>query len=122
MGRIMTLAIGDKIAQMRESGLGCALIAKEFGISKGSVDWYCLTNGIDPPKPRTLKPVPSSAIAYERGAGKVRRFTSIEDEYLLVLEQQGLSYTKIARQLGRPRSSVIGRLATLARHDARMGL
>ncbi|WP_408586553.1 hypothetical protein [Novosphingobium sp.] len=43
-----------------------------------------------------------------------RRFTATEDEKLLQLEARGLNYTAIARELGRPLTSVRIRLMTLA--------
>jgi hypothetical protein len=49
----------------------------------------------------------------------VRRFTAEEDALLLQMEANGARYCEMCRALGRRHNSIIGRLATLARRDAR---
>ena len=53
-----------------------------------------------------------------RGGHVVRRFTAFEDAEILRLAAEGVSRNRIAKQLGRRHNSIIGRLMTLARHDA----
>lgn len=111
---------GEIIAEMRERGRSFDAIAKRIGCSFGSVSWYCLKNGIDPPKPRALRPdayVKHPVV--KRGAHEVRLFTPEEDEQLIALERQGLRKSAIARALKRRPNSVAGRLMTLARREER---
>lgn len=109
----------EQLAELREGkGWTYKRIAEAMGKSEGWVSWYCLVNGIE--KPGT--PVPSRVrpgSVEHRGKHLIRRFAPEEDNRLLALEAEGLSYSQIARAVGRHRNSVLGRLATLARQEAR---
>jgi hypothetical protein len=56
---------------------------------------------------------------HERSGHLVRRFTEAEDEQILVLKERGLTNAAIGRRLKRAPHSILGRLMTLARQDAR---
>ena len=73
---------------------------------------------IEAPNGATRKARIGPAIV-RRGDHIVRRFTEKEDALLLELEAQNLNYSEIARRLDRRRNSIVGRLATLARREAR---
>lgn len=107
----------ERAIAMRERGLGCDLIGKEFGVSGGAIRWRFLMLGVEPPKPARLKP--GGPTVMQRGDHLVRRFTDEEDKRLLELEAEGLNNTQIGRALGRKPNSVKGRLMTLARYAAR---
>ena len=55
-----------------------------------------------------------------RGGHIIRRFTVEEHEQLVALDLTGARICDIARKLGRRPNSIIGRLMTLARRDARL--
>ena len=57
--------------------------------------------------------------SFERSGHEVRRFTVEEDELLLDLKSKGLTNAAIGRRLNRAAHTVLGRLMTLARQDAR---
>ncbi len=103
---------------LRERGLTYSQIARKTGMSKSAVDWYCLKLGAEPPH---LAPPPRNVgmMIVQRGGHLVRRFTDAEDAILLRMEAEGHRLSDIARQVGRRRNSVLGRLMTLARRDAR---
>jgi hypothetical protein len=107
---------------MRERGMSCAAIARILRVSEGLISWHCLVQGADPPGSRPLNAVARGPQVMRRGNHHVRRFTPAEDERLLALERDGLKLDVIAKRLGRPRNSVLGRLYTLARHEARAEL
>ena len=111
----------DRIAELREGrGYSCARIARMIGVSRSAVAWHCLINGIESPRNKwaSTEPNPGPLVVMRNGH-QVRRFTPAEDALLLQLEAQGLNYSVIGRRLGRPRNSIVGHLATLARRDAR---
>ena len=105
------------IVERRESGVSLAEIARELKISRGSVEYQCLKLGADPPVPYKLPDL--EPIAYERSGHTVRRFSPEEDAKLLALTGSGMRLAAVARELGRGRNSVIGRLMTLARRQER---
>lgn len=110
----------DRIADLRERRLTEAAIAAKIGCSLGSVSWALLKLGIDINADRPLPPVPTAPVVAQRGDHVVRRFTQAEDEQLLALEADGLSVYAISQRLGRRNNSVLGRLRTLARREARL--
>lgn len=116
----LTAADRERIATMREAGSSCGVIAAAIGCSVSSVSWQCLRLGAEPPNPRALKDVPATPKAVRRGDHMVRRFTVDEDAQILTMEAEGLATVEIARRLGRPPNSVLGRIMTLARREARM--
>ena len=109
----------DTIAELRGvKGWGYERIGQHIGMSGNAVSWYCLVNFIERPGPPP--PVHSvGPMVVRRGNHDVRRFTADEDTRLLALEAQGLGYSEIGRHMGRKPNSIRGRLATLARRDAR---
>lgn len=109
----------ERIADLREKRWNIPSIAAEIGCSEGSVSWTLLIQGVDIHEDRPLPPVPTEPVIYSRTGYAVRRFTQAEDDQLLALEAQGLNLHRIAIALGRKRNAIVGRLATLARRDAR---
>lgn len=121
--RILSDAQLIELAELREQGWTQARIARHFTdagtpISEGIVHWWALQMGADlPPERRHAQRPPERP--YQRGSVIVRPFTPEEDAILIRLEQQGVGYMDIARRLDRRRNSIVGRLMTLARRDAR---
>lgn len=109
----------DRMIHLRERRWSAARIAAAIGCSEGTVSWYFLIQGVDIHSDRPLPPIPTEPVVCFRGDYSVRRFTAAEDAELLRLEATGINPHQIALALGRKRNSVIGRLATLARRDAR---
>lgn len=109
----------DRIAQLRERGLSAEAISRKVKCSAGSVDWALLKLGVDIHADKALPPVPTEEVLQRRGDHLVRRFTQAEDARLLELERSGLNTHRIAKTLSRRTNSVIGRLRTLARREAR---
>ena len=118
----------DQLAEafeMRERGLSAERIARTFRargipVSAGSISWACLVNGADLPvaRRRPQNALPPGMVV-QRCGHSVRYFTDEEDQRLLALEARGENCSQIARQLGRKPNSIRGRLATLARRQAR---
>lgn len=116
---VVTPEVGEKIAELREAGRSVGFIARRLGVSHGAVSWYCLRQGVEPPKPRRLDPVPVQPVVNKRGNHVVRKFTQAEDALLVKLDMQGFRPSIIAKMMGRRSNSIAGRLASLARRDAR---
>lgn len=117
----ITQATLDRIAELREADATYEAIGAAVGLSASHVNSICLKRGFE-------RSVPSAELLWtdirgpavtRRGNHEVRRFTEQEDAELLALEAEGLSYTAIARRLGRARTSIENRLITLARREAR---
>jgi len=111
----------DLAVEMRERGRSCRQIALRLGVHVSTISWRMLVLGIDPPKVRRLDPVPVGPTSVLRNGTPVRRFTRDEDQRLLALVDQGLSRAQVAKHLGRQRNSVVARLLTLQRRQARQG-
>jgi hypothetical protein len=110
----------EAIAEMRgEQGLSYNSIAQTLGLSVGAVSWWCLVSAIEKPgiPPRPVSRGPMEVV---RGGFVVRRFTADEDAVLLSMEASGANYGAISKGMKRNRSSIVGRLATLARRDERL--
>lgn len=108
-----------RLAELREGkGWSYKRIAEAMGKSEGWVSWYCLVHAIEKPGTPARSTVKPGSVE-RRGDHLIRRFSEDEDARLLELEAQGLNYSRIARSVGRHRNSVLGRLATLARREAR---
>lgn len=105
----------DEIADLIEAGHTVRDIANRFDASVGAVAWQILRLGVVGPRSKRGGAQPRS---YVRAGRTVRSFTEEEDRLIIDLEAEGLSVVQIAKRLGRRHNSVIGRLATLARHDA----
>lgn len=111
------------ITLREERKWSAARIARRLKCSEGSVNWLFLNRGIEvagdtPPRPA---PVPVEPVIQRRGNHQVRRYTQAEDEVLIGLRIKGLNCSDIGRSLDPPRkpNSVLGRLLTLARREAR---
>ena len=107
-------------AELRETGMSCAAIAKRLGMSVGSVSWHCLRLGADSPNTTGNTSKPTGPMEVTRGDHVVRRFTESEDARLIEMERAGWRICDMAQALGRKPNSVRGRLMTLARHEARL--
>lgn len=94
-------------------------IARLVGCSEGSVGWAQLKLGVDRHPTKPLPPVPTEPVVMRRGGHVIRRFTQADDKQLLDLEAKGLNPHRIAKAMGRRHNSIVGRLRTLARRDAR---
>lgn len=119
MGRppLLSGAQLDEMADLREQGWSYSRIAAHFTqggtrVSAGAIGWQCLRLGIDLP-PEKRSPIGKPCL------GRGRSFTPDEDARLLAQEATGARICEMARALGRGSNSVIGRLATLARIQAR---
>lgn len=123
--RILTDTQIDLACEMRERGLSCQQISHYFNsqgvtVSAGSISWACLTRGADLPPDRRKPSRPSQKTStYSRNGHVIRTFSTSEDTLLRVLDLQGFRVSVISRRMGRKPNSIRGRLATLARHDAR---
>ncbi len=118
MGRPSQIDI-TKLAHLREEKwLSYGQISRMMGVSIGAISWQCLMHGIEHPSKVTRLRKPSGGLEHRNGY-VIRRFTAEEDAELLRLAMAGVRTSEIARKLGRKGNSVRGRLATLARHDAR---
>lgn len=116
MGKLSEQQIVE-IAEKRELGWSYNRIAKHFGVSTGAVHYQCLRQGAVSPNatPPRLQHTP---VTIRSTSGRVqRRFTVEEDAKLLALSLENRSMTDIARQMGRPNTSVRIRLMTLALHQ-----
>lgn len=116
----LSAAQREQIADLRGvKGWTFGKIAERLGISEGSAQWLCLREGIEKPgRLPEFRPW-SGPREIKRGNHVVRRFAPEEDKRLLSLEASGLSMNEIGRRLGRRHNTIVGRLATLARHDER---
>lgn len=102
--------------------MSCQAIASKLNLHHGAVSWHLLKLGIEKGghPPSNYRPRRSEECTFTRNGVLVRGFTEHEDNTLLELEAQGLTYTEMARRLGRKQNSVRGRLYTLARRDERL--
>ncbi|MBL4641576.1 MAG: hypothetical protein JKX86_07115 [Verrucomicrobiales bacterium] len=121
--RILSDAQIDEMCALREKGWGTRRIAEHFTnagtpISEGSVSWQCLVNGADAP-PRLRGKSAQASAPYRRNGHLVRPYSADDDALLRILDMQGCPVAVIARRLARKPNSIRGRLATLARQDAR---
>lgn len=109
----------EAFALREERGWSYERIGRRLGVSAGAVSWHRLINGVERPgePPATRDTVPASGVA--RGNHIVRGFTPDEDAILLSMTLGGRSNSEIGRTLHRRANSIRGRLATLARRDAR---
>lgn len=107
----------DRLIQLREAGRGYRTIAAELGVSAGAVHYQCLKLGVTSPR-QTGRRTDASARTYTGRDGRTfRPFTADEDQRMTELSIAGAKMDAIARQLGRPRTSVRIRLMTLAMHE-----
>lgn len=110
---------------MRERGWSATRISRWFGargvsVSASAINDTCLTNGADLPASLRVphrRPPPGTAIM--RAGRVLRTFSLAEDRRLRALEAEGLTMSEIARAMDRKPNSIRGRLARLARYDAR---
>ncbi len=107
-----------EMAALREAGQSQRVIAKLFGCSFGLVYWTCLRLGADAPDSHKLVTRDNPPLA-RRGTHIVRGYTAEEDAIILDLEARGETSGAMGRRLGRTRNSIMARLLTLARRDAR---
>ena len=123
--RALTDEQRDLACTLREQGWSCERIAHHFRsrgtrVHRSSIAWLCLIEGADLPIARRKQQcAPPPGIITRRGNHSFRTFTPEEDARLLALEAEGKNYSVIGRALGRKPNSIRGRLATLARRDAR---
>lgn len=94
-----------------------ARLPQILGMTPGAVDYHCLRRGAEIPKPNRSPMFKKRE--ERRGNHVVRRFTADEDAMILRMELEGRGVCEIARRLGRPHNSIIGRMMTLARQEER---
>lgn len=109
----------DQAAELRERGLSSGEIARKLDMTVGSVNWHCLRLGADAPDGHRGRIGAYGPQVMRRGNHQVRRFTPEEDRKIIEMELSGATIAEICRALGRKHNSIIGRLMTLARHEAR---
>jgi transposase-like protein len=117
--RNLTEAEKAYAAQEREKGRTLESIADEIGCSRGSIEWYCLLVGADTPRPRSTRETPKEPRVIMRKGRPMRFFTEEEDRQIIAMSIDGKTDTEIGRAIGRRSHSIRGRLATLARREAR---
>jgi hypothetical protein len=113
----------QEMCALREKGWGIQRIADHFtangtAISFGAISWQCLRAGADT-LPQFYGATRQAGTAYRRNGRVVRPFTPDEDDLIRKLDMQGVDLTTVAQRLNRQRQSVLARLATLARREAR---
>ena len=114
----------DALVELREvRGWSYPRIADRLGAHRSSIYWWCLKLGLEAPEKiraaRSKRLVIGPAVCTRSDGRVIRRFTPEEDARILALEAEGLSCVEIARELGRERTSVVGRVLTLARREER---
>jgi len=110
----------NRLAELREErGWSVARIAAELGISPGAVSWQCLRHGIEPRVGSSASRSYAPGRTYVRGGHQIRAFSAEEDALLQQMALDGASNSEIGRRLGRNPNSIMGRLMTLARREAR---
>lgn len=111
--RLTEEQISDLI-ERREKGWGHDRLAERYGVTPGAIHYQCLKHGAVSPHQR-LRATPTQPGQRVGRDGRVQRlFTADEDARLLALEAEGLTYSEIARRIGRPNTSTRIRLMTLA--------
>jgi hypothetical protein len=125
MGRSRILTDGQiaEMSALRERGWSCARIAEHFAakgtrVSQGAVAWQCLRAGADAPLRLRGRSHPA-AQPYMRNGRQVRPYTASDDVKLLEMEAAGSTLAAMSKALGRKNNSILGRLMTLARQQAR---
>lgn len=114
-----------EVCQLREAGwslkrISLAMATRGINVSPGSIAWACLRNGADlPARRRQTHSFTERTMVVKRGDHLVRRYTAEEDRQILEMEAAGASVASIGRRLGRKHNSILGRLAALARRQAR---
>lgn len=109
-----------KALELRLKGLSYGQIEMRTGMKASAVAWYCLFERVELPNGDIAAPRPALPMRYTRNGNIVRRFTAEEDIVVMRMTIEGKSAGSIARHLNRPRTSVKGRIATLARKSSRM--
>ena len=111
----------DEIVRLRERGHSYEWIGGKLGCSGANVSWHCCRLAVEPPKPSRTSwdAIKGPAFYVSRTGVTVRRFTPEEDQVLLTMRSNGARVCDIAQRLGRGGNSIIGRLNTLARREAR---
>jgi len=116
----LTPEMKARLLRLREEGgLSYNEIARQLGVSSSTVEHHCLWSCAEKPgRPMLSRVVPGMVI--HRSDGRViRRFTDAEDAEILRRAATGERPSRIARAIGRRPGSVITRLYTLARQQAR---
>ena len=110
----------EKIRRMivlRERGWGYRAIAADLGVSEGAIHYQCLKHGAISPRQTGARDAAAARTYVGRDGRTFRPFTADEDRRMTELSIAGQNNDQIARQLGRPRTSVRIRLLTLAMHE-----
>lgn len=116
----ITQAQKEEIFTLRsERGWSLKRISEKVGISTGAISWHCLMAGVERYDGRLGYPPSTTGRNYTRNGRQVRAYTPEEDQKIIDLDRQGLSYCAIAKKIGRRHNSVQGRMATLARQEER---
>lgn len=115
MTRKITPSQSVEIAELREQGWSQGRLARKFGVSDGAIYYHCLKQGAVSPKTwGRQNHRPGETV----GTIKLqRRFSADEDARIQALSRQGLHSNAIAREIGRPKTSVRMRLMALAWHE-----
>lgn len=119
-----------ELEQRRSQGQSLGQLVRFLGrhgvtISESALSWQLLRNGIDLPKRRHQAARFQPGVTYTRPDGTIcRTYTPEEDKIIRHFGAKGWRQSRITRALKRcgyerKPHSVLGRLMTLARHDAR---
>lgn len=111
-GRVTKAQQTEIVFLKEELGLPHWRIAKRLGVSPSAVGYWVATLCLVAPGEKIAVPVLSDCV---RGGRPVRRFSPEEDALILRRVEEGARMADIARELGRLRSSVDGRIKSLYR-------
>jgi len=100
--KLLPEQIAEIIRLREEKRKQPAVIAPLFGVTESTVNYHLLRNGVDPWDPEK-----------SNGAHQPNGFSPEEDERMLELGRQGLSPFKIAKAIGRAKTSTLIRILTL---------
>lgn len=101
-----------EMAELREQGWSYARLATRYGVTATAIHYRCLTVGALSPRSQCIRN-PAERGEGRGFGGRVRHFTSEEDERLLAMRRDGSGIEAIGAALGRARTSVRIRLLTL---------
>lgn len=105
----------ERLAELAEGGASFSEIAAILGCSRSLVSWHAARIGVVSAHARCVgRDLPPLIV---RGGRAVRGFSAEEDALLIEMRLEGRSLCRIGRALGRGHTSVIGRLAALARRE-----
>lgn len=110
---VITPELGERIADMCESGMSIAAAARELGLNEKTVYGYCTRYAIDPPPQYRHRIAADSSAAADGSDRRKKVFTAREDRHLLEMRAAGLSYNRMAKKLVTGPTKLEPRFSTL---------